>query len=461
MLRRFALGSCAALAACSSLSATPQAADTAVGAEIGAEIRVDVAIDFGPTGRAPLGAEVLLPAGSTPIDAARALTEVEQDWLCCSDDDVWSIGGLDPDARLDRYWFWRVDGVPGPVAPSAHVLSSGERIEWVYDELRPELCPDPSRPEEPAGRIVSLVPAATEIAIAVGGGDQLVAITHLCPQPDGPGGPGGPGGRDLPRVLSTSIDSERWSMAEIDRAVREASSRRESLYAIDSARIAELAPTLILTQGLCPVCAVTPETIEPALRRHSDTCPPLLTLSPRSLADVALNIRQVGEALDRLGAGRVAARLFERRLEAVRALPLPGPRPRVAVIEWFEPLWVSGEWIAEMVEVAGGEPLLARDSSRRIEWSDLVASDPDVIVLAACSMSVERAGRELHFLTERAEWRELEAVAAGRVFLLDGERFVSTPGPGLAEGVEHLARILRDPDGAIASDERAWRRVRP
>lgn len=447
MLRRLALVSCAALAAGCSPSASAQTA------ERDAALRVAVAIDFGPAARPPLQGEVHVPPGSTPVDAARALTEVEQDWLCCSPDDVWSIGGQDPDARLDRYWFWRLDGHPGPVAPASHVLSGGERIEWVYDEIRPELCPDPSQPANPRSRVVSLVPAATEIAIAVGAEDQLVAITHLCAQPEG---------RELPRVLSTSIDSERWSMAEIDCAVREASARRESLYAVDSARIAELAPTLVLTQGLCPVCAVTPETVESALHGHSDACPPLLTLSPRSLADVAQNIRDVGLAVGRLGAGRVAARLFERRLQAVRALPPPAPRPRVAVIEWFEPLWASGEWIAEMVELAGGLPVLASpsDSSRCIEWSELAASKPDVIVLAACSMSVERAARELHFLTERADWRALPAVAAARVFLLDGEHF-STPGPRLAEGAEHLARILRDVDGALPPNERVWLRLRP
>jgi iron complex transport system substrate-binding protein len=185
-------------------------------------------------------------------------------------------------------------------------------------------------------------------------------------------------------------------------------------------------------------------------------------LSPRSLADVAEDVRRVGAALGRVGAGRVAARLFERRIEAVRALPARDPRPRVAVIEWFDPPWVSGEWIAEMVVVAGGEPVLAgpKDPSRRASWEELAAADPDAIVLAACSMSVERAMRELAALEAHEGWRALRAVREASVFLMDGEAHFSTPGPRLAEGVELLARLLRDRD-ALPDEAHRCVRVRP
>jgi iron complex transport system substrate-binding protein len=409
-----------------------------------AQVRVVATIDFGPIERPALRRELALERGSTAVDAARALAEVEQDWLCCSKDDVWSIGGVGPDARRDRYWSWTLGGRGGPALPAKYALEDGDEIGWKYGGSMKAV-----RLEE---RVVSLLPAATEIVIAVGGESALVGLSHLCPQPEG---------RELPRVLSTPIDSERWSMGEIDARVREASAKRESLYALDEELVRELAPTLVLSQGLCPVCAATPETVEGALGKHGETCAKLLVLSPHSLADVARDIREVGAAIGRKNAALVAARDFERRFEKLRALPEPSRRPRVAVIEWFEPLWVSGEWIAEMVEAAGGTPVLAgaKDSSRRVEWSELAAADPDVIVLAACSMDVERASRELGALRSRDEWRGLGAVKSSRVFLLDGERHTSTPGPRLAEGAELLAEILRAPDAAVAPSAAAWKRV--
>jgi iron complex transport system substrate-binding protein len=407
-------------------------------------IRVTVGVDFGTAGRPALHRAVELASNSNAVDAARALAEVEQDWLCCSKDDVWSIGGVGPDPRRDRYWMWKLGGEMGPNLPARYRLGDGDVVDWIYV--------GGTEPVKLEARVVSLLPAATEIALAVGGESALVGLSHLCAQPPG---------RELPRVLSTPVDSERWSMAEIDRFVHDASARTQALYVLDEARIRELAPTLVLSQGLCPVCAATPEMIEPALAKDGEKCARLLVLSPRSLAEVAQNIRDVGKALGRESPGKIAARDFERRFEAVRAQPRPSPRPRVVVLEWFEPLWVSGEWIAEMVEAAGGEPLLAgaHDPSRRIAWTDLAAADPDVIVLAACSMSVARTERELGALLSRAEWSSLRAVRDAKVFVMNGDQHFSTPGPGLAEGAELLQAILRDPRGVQSPPTAEWKRV--
>ncbi|NUP97340.1 MAG: ABC transporter substrate-binding protein, partial [Planctomycetaceae bacterium] len=342
------------------------------------DVQVTLRVDFGALQRAPIEKQVSLPRGSNVVDATRKVAEVEQDWLCCSKDDVWAIDGVGPDTRLDRYWMWKLDGRMGPNFPVKHVLSEGERIEWVYS--------GGNQPVKLEARAVSLLPAATEIAVAIGAERALVGVSHLCRVPPG---------LDVPRVMSTTVDSDAWSMGRIDTFLREAVARGESLYQLDEERIRALAPTVILSQGLCPVCAVTPGDVEKSLGKEK--CAELLVLSPRSLSDVAQNIRDVGQRLGRESAATIAAREFERRLEKLRALPAPSPKPRVLVLEWFEPLWVSGEWVAEQVEVAGGLPLLAgaKDPSRRVEWTDVVAADPDVIVLAACSMSVARAQREL------------------------------------------------------------------
>lgn len=410
-----------AIALCATVGATAGAARAQQ------RVQVTVKIEFG-AGRPALERKVEIERGASVVVATRAAAPVEQDWLCCSKEDVWSIDGVGPDPRLDRYWFWTLDGKGGPNLPARHKLEGGENIGWKIGEGKLS--------ENNEVRVVSLLPAATEIAIAVGAERSLVALSHLCRQPDG---------RELPRVMSTSIDSEHWSMKRIDDELKLALQRGEKLYALDEERIRALEPTHVLSQGLCPVCAVTPDQVGPALGQHGERCAELVVLSPHSLADIAQNIRDVGTALGRASAGQIAARAFERRFEALRALPPLPRRPRVAVLEWFDPLWASGEWIAEMVEVAGGEPVLCstKEASKRVEWKDLVAADPDVIVLAACSMSLERTQLELPALEERPEWAQLRAVKARRVIVMDGEMHVSTPGPGVAYGAEALARWLR------------------
>ncbi len=446
---RLGLVACALAAGCR----LPEHDGTAASGPERSTIRVQVAIDFGPAGRSRLAADVTLPRGSTPVDAGRALAPVVQDWLCCAKDDVWSIGGVDPDPRLDRYWFWRVDGQAGPTAPVACQLEDGDRVEWIYRDYDAGVTSASAEGQRAEPRVISLLPAATEIVRAVGGESFLVGISHLCTQPEG---------QDLPRVLSTTVDSEA-DMTRIAAAVREHVATKKPLYELDQALSRQLAPTLVISQGLCPVCAATLETAAP-LRAEGHghaACPELLVLSPRSLADVEENIRQVGAAIGRVGAGRVAARALARRIEEVRALPASSPRPRVAVLEWFEPLWLSGEWIAEMVEVAGGEPLILgpNDASRRVGWDELAAAEPDAIVLAPCSMSVARAERELGLLRGREEWQHLRAVRSGRVFLMDGGAHFSTPGPRLADGIACLAAILRDLDGAAPADRSSWKRI--
>ncbi|MCR4317173.1 MAG: hypothetical protein NUW37_12605 [Planctomycetes bacterium] len=304
-------------------------------------------------------------------------------------------------------------------------------------------------------RIVSLLPAATDIVVALGAAELLAGVSHLCKLPDG--------FENVPRVLGTTIDSEKWDMERINAEVRRRSEAREPLYFMDDDAITALEPTLIITQGLCPVCAATPEDLSAEVRAN---CPLLLTLTPHSLADVARDIESVGRAIGLLEKGREVASEFRARIEKVRAkYPVnqepsegtsgdfrvqghPRPqdfrKPRVAVIEWFSSLWISGEWIAEMVEVCGCEsaPLAPGESSREATWEELRAAEVDAIVLAPCSMDVSRTERELPLLEKQRGWRELPAVKAGRVALLAGDAYFSAPGPRLADGVEALAEAI-------------------
>jgi iron complex transport system substrate-binding protein len=280
-------------------------------------------------------------------------------------------------------------------------------------------------------RVLSLLPAATEIIHELGAPELLVGISHLCRQP---------ADRELPRVMRTSIDSDNWSMGQISRALFRAMETGQRLYELDEQRIAGLAPTLVLSQGLCPVCAASPGDIEGS----AAACARLLTLTPRSLGDIADNIREVAAAIGRQQQGEQLAARFLARIEAVRERNRHAEELRVAVLEWFDPLWISGEWIAELIECAGATPLILgpSDPSRRVEWSELLAADPDAILLGACSMDSERTRRELPALESRPEWQSLRAVREGRVFLLDGLRHTSTPGPGLVAGLERIEELL-------------------
>lgn len=277
-------------------------------------------------------------------------------------------------------------------------------------------------------RIVSLLPAATEILTAVGAAERLVGVSHLCEAP-----------ADVPRVLSTPIDSDRWDMKRINEEVRRLGRTGEPMYVVDEARVAALKPDIIFTQGLCPVCAAGPETVKGV------PVPRLVTLTPHTLEDVARDIETVGAAAGRTEAGRTAAAEFRARIANVRsACAGRSPNPKVTVLEWFSPPWVSGEWIPEMVEAAGGVyvPLKPGEGSRPATWEELAASDPDVIILAPCSMTIPRAERELPLLEAQPEWRGLRAVREGRVAVMDGAAHFSASGPRLAEGVERLAAVL-------------------
>lgn len=280
-------------------------------------------------------------------------------------------------------------------------------------------------------RIVSLLPAATDMLVTMGAGDRLVGVSHLCDAP-----------RGVPRVLSSPIDSDAWDMKRINEEVRRRIQSGEPLYVPDEERIAALRPDVIFTQGLCPVCAAGPETVGDAALAAP---PRLVTLSPRTLEDVARDIETVGREAGVTEAGRDLADRFRSRVQAVRTARRGRiQKPRVTVIEWFSPPWVSGEWILEMVEAAGGEyvPLKAGEGSRPVAWDELTRCQPDVVILAPCSMTIRRARLELVLLEAQPEWHELNAVRAGRVAVMDGSAHFSAPGHRLAEGLELLADAL-------------------
>ena len=283
-------------------------------------------------------------------------------------------------------------------------------------------------------RIVSLLPAATEIVAALGALEHLVGVTHACDYPTVVG--------SRARVTSSAVDGSA-AAAAVDARVRELTTRGQSLYTLHERTIAALRPDLILTQTLCDVCAVSEGDVRALVARLSPP-PAVLTLGATTLDGVLADVARVADALDLRDEGeelldglRARMRHVHDILKAVRA-----PRPRVAVIEWTGPVFAAGHWVPEMVRRAGGVDVLARagEHSTVRTLEDVVAADPELLIFAPCGYDAARAAAESRRVLERPEWA---ALAAGRrVWAVDANGLVSRPGPRLVDGIELFAEIM-------------------
>ena len=284
-------------------------------------------------------------------------------------------------------------------------------------------------------RIASFLPSATEIVYALGQEDSLVAVSHECDHP--------PLAREKPVVVHSAVDSERLSSGEIDRAVRDLLARGESVYHLDEERLASLAPQLILTQDLCQVCAPSGNTVTDVLRHLSPT-PDIVWLTPRSLDDIAENIREVATVLGCVDRADAVISDMRARLTTVAERVASAPRPRVTFMEWVDPIYCGGHWVPEMIELAGGEDRLSRRhaDSVRIEWTDILAWAPEVIIVAPCGYDVARATEDARKLPSLPGWADLPAVRDRRVFVVDANAFFARPGPRVVDGTELLAHLL-------------------
>jgi iron complex transport system substrate-binding protein len=285
-------------------------------------------------------------------------------------------------------------------------------------------------------RIVSLLPSATEILFAIGAGDEVVGVTHECDFPEEV--------RRLPKLTASSAPPLQ-SSCEIDRHVRNAVHAGSSLYFLDSALLERLDPDLIVTQELCPVCAVSYEIVEAAatcLRTSGE--PEIVSLEPSSLEEVFANILFLGALTGRSpNARHVVDGLQQRMDEIARRRPSRNREtPRTLVLEWTDPPMSAGHWIPQLVELAGGIPLLANPgtNSQRLEWDAIAAADPDAVIVTPCGFDLERTKAEIAALDAVAQWRGLRARQSGRVLAVDGNAYFSRPGPRLVDSAEILAQ---------------------
>jgi iron complex transport system substrate-binding protein len=280
-------------------------------------------------------------------------------------------------------------------------------------------------------RVVTLLPSATETVCALG--VDPVGVTHECDHP--------PRVASLPTVVRSAVDAGGTS-DEIDREVREAVAEG-GVYDLDADRLRELDPDVVVTQGVCDVCAVDETVVRDAVDGLGLDAE-LVATHPHALGDVLDDVERIGRALGRADrAARLRAAL-EARIEAVRERVAGADRPTATVLDWLAPPMVAGHWVPELVELAGGEYRLGTTGERSgpVEWGRLRAVDPAVLVAAPCGFGLEQTAANLTDLTGREGWRDLRAARTGRAYALDGNAYVNRPGPRLVDTLEHLAAVL-------------------
>lgn len=294
-------------------------------------------------------------------------------------------------------------------------------------------------------RIVSLLPSATEIVCALGLSDHLVGVTHECDFPAA--------ARQKRRVTMTHIPTDRGG-AEIDRMVRERRGETRALYSLDLDALREARPDLIISQTLCDVCAVSEGELCAALKAMPGVR--LLNLEPTRFHDVIGSFLDVGRAAGAADAAERLVQRLRRRIDAVREVASDASgwdwsarRTRMVVLEWLNPLFSSGHWTPDLVELAGGVEALARGGarSRVLREAELMEADADLILIACCGWTAERAAPEAAAFLRRPGIRALRCVRDGRVYLSDGSAYFSRPGPRLVDSLEVLAHAIR-PDVA-------------
>lgn len=285
-------------------------------------------------------------------------------------------------------------------------------------------------------RIVSLLASATEIVSALGLKNQLVGRSHECDFP--------PEIKDLPICTEVKFLTDGTSY-EIDQRVKAVVQEGLSVYRVKSKMLQRLKPDFIVTQTQCEVCAVSLKDVEVAVCEMIGSRPKIITLEPNALSDVWRDIRNVADGLGVAERGEDLVRHLQTRMNEIQKKGIVQPRkPTVACIEWIEPLMASGNWMPELVGMAGGINLFGEAGKHApwMTWGSLVQKDPDVILVLPCGFDIEKIRCEMPVLAQKREWPSLKAVKTGQVYLLDGNQYFNRPGPRLLESLEILAEIL-------------------
>jgi iron complex transport system substrate-binding protein len=315
-------------------------------------------------------------------------------------------------------------------------------------------------------RIVSLLASATEMIAELGCLDQMVGRSHECDFP--------PEVQRLPLVSNVEIDVET-SSAQIDAQIKERAHAKDSvqgdairalsIYRINASLLQQLQPDVIFTQTQCEVCAVSERDVSEALRQVTGLQPRIVSLAPYRLSDVWEDMQRVGGALGLQKQAQERVDGYQQRLhnlsELTGKLAKKAGRPRVAVLEWLDPLMAAGNWVPELIEYAGGDAIFGRvgEHSPWLTWEELQVADPDVVLLSPCGYTLERTMEDVALLRQRVEWSMLRAVQEGHVYAIDGNYYLNRSGPRLVESAELIGHTLWGEHLTVEVDARGWRHI--
>jgi iron complex transport system substrate-binding protein len=302
----------------------------------------------------------------------------------------------------------------------------------------------------PTEKIVSLLPAATEIICALGLEENLVGRSHECDFPESV--------KQLP-VCTEANFPDGLSSADIDVRVKEILADALSVYTVKREQIKALAPDVVVTQAQCEVCAVSLKDVEEALENYLDKQAQIISLQPNSLDDVLNDITIIANALNVRQAGADLVENLQQRVDIIKhKLKFIDSKPTVACIEWLEPLMISGNWVPGLINIAGGMPVLAQEGkhSPYVEWDDILQQDPEIIVVMPCGFSIERTMREINLLLDRPGFASLKAVKNDRFYIADGNQYFNRPGPRIVDSIEILAEIIRPKQFIFGYEGEGW-----
>lgn len=302
-------------------------------------------------------------------------------------------------------------------------------------------------------RIISFLPAATEMVFALGLGDALVGVSHECDFP--------PAAKTKPVVVKPALALEKMTLWEIDAAVAARIGSGQNLYAVDESLLRELKPNLILTQNLCQVCGPSGNEITVVLKTLQPK-PEIVWLTPHSLADIFQNLRELAGVTGRTAQAEKLIASASGRLQQISALTKNlSHRPRVFCLEWIDPYYCCGHWVPEMIELAGGVDALGRQGadSVRVAWPDIAAWAPEILIVSPCGFSTQQAVAQAEQLLRQPGWSDLPAARSGRVFAVNANAYFARPGPRVVDGVELLAHLIHPDLFSWTGDKNAFRQV--
>lgn len=283
-------------------------------------------------------------------------------------------------------------------------------------------------------RIVSFLPSATEILYLLGSQDQLFGVSHQCNFP--------PQAKNKPQVIKPVFDSESMTSMEIEEKIQDLSRLQKDYFIIDFELLREIRPDLIISQGLCEVCSPHTKETDKAIR-YLDEKPQTLVLDPHNVDDILQNIIDVAKTVGKETDGRQIRASLTIRIENI-STTFKSNKPNVICLEWFDPFYICGHWVPQMVEIAGGINgiSITGERSRKVDFSEIVEFDPDILILLPCGFDLERIIREYESLSHNHQWNSLRAVQTDMVFALDALSYFSRPSPRIIIGIEILAKIF-------------------